>query len=58
LTSDRSILLNETLSNGSIELLTVDLDSMEFSRKDNKAEAVLPHPKMNWNAVRAKTPSN
>lgn len=57
LTSDRTILLNEVGPNGA-ELLSVDLDSFEVQRKANQAEAVLPHPKINWTAVRAKTPSN
>ena len=57
LSSDRVLLLNETTPQGS-ELLTVNLDTLETQRKSNQAEAVLPHPRLNWTAVRAKTPSN
>lgn len=51
------LLLNEVSSQGA-ELLTLDLESLEVQRKSNQAESVLPHPRLNWTAVRAKNPSN
>ena len=57
LSSDRVITVNQKTNNGQ-ELVTVDLTTKNITRKNNSAEAVLPHPSLNYNAVRAKTPGN
>jgi clathrin heavy chain len=57
LSSERCITINEKKTQSS-ELVTVDLQTFEIQRKANSADAVLPHPTRNWNAVRAKTPNN
>ena len=57
ISSERCVTVNQKLDN-KLELVSVDLQSQQVTRKSNQADAVLPHPSKNWNAVRAKTPNN
>lgn len=56
--SDRCAVVNEASADGPGQLFTIDFKTMEFSRRANRAEAVLPHPTKNWTAVRARSPDN
>jgi len=57
LSSERVVTVNERKNNQNT-LHTIDLQTKTSKSSANKAESVLPHPTLNYNAVRAKTPNN
>ena len=58
LQSERCITVCDGKTDGSGQLVTVDLKTQEVSRRPNKADNVLPHPVKNYTAVRAKAKEN
>ena len=58
LQSENTVTICDGKGDGSGQLITVNLRNQEVSRRPNKADAVLPHPTRNVNAVRAKAGDN
>ena len=58
LQSDRCVTVCDGKTDGTGQLVTIDLKSQEVSRRPNKADFVLPHPAKNFTAVRAKAKEN